>query len=517
MATSAAATLHVMIARTISAGRRLRSWLQDPSRRWRPLALALAAVAVATGLIYSEAMRRSAQTTAQPALQTTVARRGSIVLSASGTGTLEAARQSDLAFGTSGKLTDLYVEVGDQVAAGELLAELDNATQRLEYEQARAKLGSLTSVSAIGAAQKAMAAAAKKLRSAQLQLEYLISPDVYYWENEVAQNEETVKAAQKSAAAAPTDKDAQAKLKKARDLLGFGQDRLKLAQQNYHDYVVNTFTVSQLNHSTNVVESVVVWPTAAEILKAEQDVTIAQGAAADSQNLLAALTDGASRPDASGAGLLALEQARLDLQTAQQNLQATQLVAPFSGTIVSISGKLGPVAAVATPVGSTTTTNPVRSTAVMTLADLSKLYVQTYVDPSDYTLLTTGRTAHVIFDALPDATFTGKVAQVNPALDTSSGTAVVSGLVELDPTTTNLLLGMSGSVEVIAAEAQNAVIIPLAALHEYAPGKFAVFVMRGGEPMVQFVEVGLEDLVDAEIKSGLQVGDVVTTGLSGTR
>ena len=93
----------------------------------------------------------------------------------------------------------------------------------------------------------------------------------------------------------------------------------------------------------------------------------------------------------------------------------------------------------------------------------------------------------------------------------------MSGLVQMDPTSADLLLGMGASVTVISAETENAVLVPLSALHEYSTGKYAVFVMRNGKLTVQFVEVGLEDLVNAEIKSGLQVGDVVSTGLLATK
>jgi multidrug efflux pump subunit AcrA (membrane-fusion protein) len=154
---------------------------------------------------------------------------------------------------------------------------------------------------------------------------------------------------------------------------------------------------------------------------------------------------------------------------------------------------------------------------VLTLADFSKLYVSTYVDESDYALFKVGYGADIVFDALPDQTFTGKVIQVDPALNTSGGSAVVSGLVQMDPTSADLLLGMGGSVTVISAEADNAVLVPLTALHEYSKDKYAVFVMRNGKLAVQFVEVGLRDLVNAEVKSGLQVGDIVSTGLLATR
>jgi multidrug efflux pump subunit AcrA (membrane-fusion protein) len=76
---------------------------------------------------------------------------------------------------------------------------------------------------------------------------------------------------------------------------------------------------------------------------------------------------------------------------------------------------------------------------------------------------------------------------------------------------------MTASVNVIAAQARNAVLVPLTALHEYAPGKYAAFVVKDGKLTPQLVEVGLQDLVNAEIKSGLQPGDVVSTGLLATQ
>jgi hypothetical protein len=41
--------------------------------------------------------------------------------------------------------------------------------------------------------------------------------------------------------------------------------------------------------------------------------------------------------------------------------------------------------------------------------------------------------------------------------------------------------------------------------------------MVNGKPEVRMVEVGLQDAVHAEIKSGLNAGDVVTTGLTVTK
>ena len=44
----------------------------------------------------------------------------------------------------------------------------------------------------------------------------------------------------------------------------------------------------------------------------------------------------------------------------------------------------------------------------------------------------------------------------------------------------------------------------------------AVMVMVGGEPQMRQVEVGLMDYAYAEIVSGLEQGDQVSTGILGT-
>jgi multidrug efflux pump subunit AcrA (membrane-fusion protein) len=73
---------------------------------------------------------------------------------------------------------------------------------------------------------------------------------------------------------------------------------------------------------------------------------------------------------------------------------------------------------------------------------------------------------------------------------------------------------MNAEIEVIAGEAQDAVLVPLQALREMGPEQYAVFVVgAGGELEMRIVEVGLKDYVNAEILSGLEPGEVVATGV----
>jgi multidrug efflux pump subunit AcrA (membrane-fusion protein) len=123
----------------------------------------------------------------------------------------------------------------------------------------------------------------------------------------------------------------------------------------------------------------------------------------------------------------------------------------------------------------------------------------------------------VVFDALPDQVFTGRVVQVDPSLYSSGQISTVKGLVKLDEIATatidKLLLGMNAAVDVIGGRAEGVALVPVEALRELSPGEYAVFVMEDGELKLRPVEVGLMDFTFAEIKSGLEIGEVVTTGI----
>ena len=92
-------------------------------------------------------------------------------------------------------------------------------------------------------------------------------------------------------------------------------------------------------------------------------------------------------------------------------------------------------------------------------------------------------------------------------------TILAQASLETDLLNQFLLTGMNASVDVIGGKAENALLVPVEALRELAPGSYAVFVMVDGEPQMRPVEVGLMDYANAEIISGLEMGDLVTTGI----
>ncbi len=478
-----------------------------PKKIVRP-ALAIILLLALGSAVYFPVAALTAKTAATEegtTLQTAVVRQGDLVIYASGTGTLIAANEVDLAFKTGGQVTDIFVEVGDVVEVGDLLAQVDDTSTQIAYTQARRAYLELTSVAAIASAQEAVAAAAIDLQTARETLEYLISPTVLYWEDEVAWAEEQVAAAQAAVDASPSDEDAQAALKKAKDYLDYAQDSLVGAWESYEKYYLpNNFTVKSVDRQTRRVTKYVAAPTENEILEARAAVTVAQATLTEAEYLYAALTGGEVPEDATGSGLTELEQAKLDLQAAQADLDGTKIVSPISGTVMSIDTSVGDTA------GS--------GTAVITVADLSQPYLEVFLDESDWTNINVDYEVEVIFDILPDRTFTGVVTSVDPGLYTENNTSVVRALVRLtaiDEESFNLPLGTSASVDVIGGRAENAVLVPVEALHQ-AGDQYTVFVVENGKPVLRVVEVGIQDLLYAEIISGLEPGDIVTTGITET-
>ncbi len=464
--------------------RRLRDLLANPQKRWWVIVPGvIILLVIGAGAYYRFAyLPRSARTLSALPFETSVARRGTITLSAIGSGTLQPANQVQLGFGgnTSGKLVTLNVKVSDQVKAGQLLAEIDNSQAKINYQQAQQDLLSLTSPAAIATAEQDLATAKGTLYTDTNSLIYLISPDQYYWQQQVAAAQKTLDDAKAAGGSSPTA-DQQKAIDTAQARLKYFQDSLAGSHIRWlKTYVPTHFT--SITRTKNVVTKQVVVPTDAEVAAAQAAMVVDQSAVQEAQWYLDALNGKDVPADATGANLAALETARLNVQSAKAALDATQIYAPVDGTIMSVSANLG---------------DNVSSSAIIVMGDLSKLYVLTYMDETDFQAFQVGNAADIVFNALPDETFKGKVVEVDPALSTSSGSALVSGLVQLDPTKTKLLMGMTASVTVIAGQAQDAVLVPITALHQQPGGAYSVMVLKNGKLTPVNVEVGLKDLVNA--------------------
>jgi len=449
----------------------------------RKLLITLVVLAVVTGGAYVYYLRwyLPAQAAPAPTLQTARVRTGDILITASGTGTVVPAAQVDLAFRSGGLLANLDAEVGDRVEKGQVLARLEDSTVKLQYAQAELNLKELYSASAIQSAEEAVTAAEDALEKANDYLALLISTNVFTWEGKLAQAQADLKAAE---AAKVAGTGSQADVDAAQKSLRWAELSLQQAQDDFaadNAYLPAEETVALARANVK----------SAELKLKEAQVYLA---------LL--LKQDVSTEDLAVAGGVAyykLEQTRLNLESARLAVENMQLTAPLAGTVTKVSATAG---------------QTVGATPIISLATLDQLLARFYVEEADLGKVAPGDRVNFTFEAFPDQVIGGKVLRLEPTLAAVDGTAAAVVWASIDPgDEITLISGMAVDVEVVANESKGALLVPAQALRELAPGSYAVFVVQpDGQLKLTPVEVGLKDFANAEILSGLQAGDVVSTG-----
>ncbi len=433
-------------------------------------------------------------------LQTARVRQGDLVIYASGTGTLIVGSEFDLGFATSGLIAELNVQAGDEVEAGDVLA-VQGEREQLEASVAADQLSVLDAQNALDEIYDNA-----DLVTAQAMLDVADAQDAlhtaeYTWSVQQEGNrasEATIAAAEANLILAKIELD-RAKTEYDKYSNTADTNRAKanaLSQyanaQNRYDSILR-----ELNWYKGEPTEIQQAQLDAELAMAKAQVTIAERA-------YERVKDGPDPQEVQKAELQ-LDNAEAKLAVSQRNLDESTITAPIDGTIMSVSAGVGETI----------------SGAFITLADLSQPYLEIYLDETDLDKIDLDYEVEVVFDALPDLLYTGHVVQLDPGLYSEGPISTVRGLVRLDdegnPGLDRLLIGMNAAVDVIGGKALGAILVPVEALRELSPGEYAVFVLEDGEPKLRVVEVGIMDFTYTEIISGLEVGDVVTTGIVETK
>lgn len=238
-----------------------------------------------------------------------------------------------------------------------------------------------------------------------------------------------------------------------------------------------------------------------DLAKAESDLETARVNLQDAQAALDIVKAG---PAALNAPIAALGTQMEKLEQARLAVENTRLVAPFNGTVTSMNAING---------------QAVGTSPIMTIATTDTLLVRFYLDETDLDKAAVGNRVTFTFDAYQDQPVEGEVIIVEPSLQVVDGTPVVVAWASLPSDSgLKLMAGMTVDAEVIAGESLKTLIVPVQALRELAPGSYAVFLVdANGQLTMTPVTVGLRDFANAEILSGVKVGDVVSTGTVETK
>jgi macrolide-specific efflux system membrane fusion protein len=229
-----------------------------------------------------------------------------------------------------------------------------------------------------------------------------------------------------------------------------------------------------------------------------------------------------------------VDQAQLDVDTAQSAVDATVLTAPGAGTVTAINGTVGQQAgsggsgSTASSGGSggnggnggnsqgssASSSSSSSSSGFVQITDMTNLLVDTSVAEIDVSKVKAGQKATVTLNASPDQPIQASVSKVDLTPTTSGNVVSYGAQLTLTNPPSGLRPGQSASVVITVAEADNVLSVPAAAVTT-AGTTNVVTIQENGRNVPQQVEIGVRGESTVEIKSGLTEGEnVVLTAAS---
>ena len=327
-------------------------------------------------------------------------------------------QQAHMAFSLAGNVKLVNIVPGERVQVGQILVQLDDTTQQVELDQANLALRELTSPEAIANAKLAITTAQTNGTNAQIVLN-----NQQYWHNTALiqnyyANYVIAKANLDKAQTAYDNAHVGAYINNANEAAAYNS--LYTAQQAYNTAQYYYSLYSQA-------------PTQTQQDQAQANLDLANATLKNAQTYLAALTGGTVPADATGTDLLKLEQAQLAVQTAQASLDATRLLAPFSGEVASVTVSTGDYVS--------------PGQVILVISDVNHMHVETTdLSERDVPKVKLGQVATVSIKAL-NQDVSGKVSAISPLADTLGGDVVYKVTILLDTLPSNLRSGMSVDVQ----------------------------------------------------------------------
>ena len=199
-----------------------------------------------------------------------------------------------------------------------------------------------------------------------------------------------------------------------------------------------------------------------------------------------------------------LRSAEISMQNLQDAMNNYTITAPISGTIIEKDAKVGD----AVKAGDT----------LCIVYDLSYLEMSINVDELQISSISVGQKVQITADAVPDKTYVGTVTRVSMKGASNGGTTTYPVTIRIDDTD-GLRPGMNANAEIVVAQADNALVVPNAAVvrgsyvlvtKDSPSAANADTAMEAPEGFVYVpVKTGVSDDDYTQIVSGIQEGDTI--------
>lgn len=445
---------------------------------------------------------------AQEGLRSAVVERRTLLVTVTASGRVEPQERVQLAFETGGEVTELPLDVGDVVEAGDALASLDADRLALELDQARASLAAaeaqLENLRA-GPQPEDVAAAEANLQAAKAQVVAA-----------VAQRDQV-----EAGASAAQIAEARAEYAAALTEHKKAKDRHDNTMKCFKFEIPGTGEKMEICPLLGPIEERARYEMEAayeslEAAQAQLDETKAGSKEEELRSANASVWSAAAQRDASQAELELLKegpteeqiasaearvaQARAALEQAELALDQATLEAPFDGIVAAVDVRVGERAVAGQP--------------VITLIDTTQFHVAADVDEIDVGQLAVGQTARVTLDALPEAVLTGTVDYIASEATRDGGVVTYDITVGLASTDEPIRADMTANVTVEVEERADVLTIPTWAV-QVDRDNGQTYVQRRVADQIERVNVDLGARYRGvvEVKDGLAEGDEVVRAM----
>lgn len=442
-------------------------------------------------------------------------------------GTVTAAKDVDLGFAANGRVAGVYATVGQHIASGAVLAEIENgdlvaavAQKQAALEKVQAELASLLS----GSTAEQVAVASTTLTNAEASLENSIQ-SAYTTADDAVHNKIDIFFTNPRTQPRITFAVTNATLKNAVET-----DRLALESM----FVAWTKQITTLSSATASDEAIAAQKNLAQVVSLLADANAALNQSVPDQTTTAAVlasyatTLGTARsnvnaatasltsalsalaaaqrnfslvtagptPDVLSAKRATVASAQADVENAQAALNKTRVLAPFSGVVTRMDAKTGEIVS--------------PTTADISMQSDGLFQIETYVPEVTIAGVAVGNRATTTLDAYgTGVSFAAKVIAVDPAETIKDGVPTYKTTLTFLAPDARIRSGMTANVVISIGTLHNAVVIPQGAVATDANGPY-VSVLVGKTVEHRSITLGPSPaLGQVQIASGLSAGDVI--------
>jgi HlyD family secretion protein len=439
-------------------------------RRFITILIIVAILAGAGFALFQYRNRQAAK--AANSYQTVPAGQGDLTATIGATGTVHSNQSADLYWKTTGTVEEVYVKVGDQVNAGDVLARLSQASLPQNVIVAQADLVNAQKAlddlytqaeDAKVAAMQSIAQNAQAVKNAQYQLDNYIVP-------------------QDQAGLSAID---------ALDAMQKKLDEARQAFEPYKYFSSGNSTRQELKDALDQAQSD--YNAAVKRLEYEYDLAVAQANLEKARHDYQKWKDGPDPND--------IDAANARIEAAKATISQAWIEAPFAGTITIAQPQPGDQVAPASQ-------NALSSPAFR-LDDLSTLLIDVQVSEVDINQVALNQDVSITFDAILDKEYHGSVVDVSPVGATEQGVVDFFVTVKLNDADQQVKPGMTAAVNIVVSQLKDVLLVPNRAVR-VVDGNRVVYVLQNNQPVPVQITLGASSDTMSQVLSGdLKIGDLI--------